>query len=85
MRSIHFAVWSLIAAGTCALRAQCPTPAASPTIGINTLDIVTRPDALYLTVTFTSLLDRNHPEDLGDSNVTILAGPSGSRLKPYMP
>ena len=75
-----------MAAGACALRAQAPLPPAdSPTIGIDTLDVVNHPDKLDVRVGFDSILDRNHPEDLADSNITVLAEPSGSRLKPVRP
>lgn len=92
MRSSQFTIlWSLIAAGACAVRAQQPPapaaapPAKSPAISIDTLDVVNHPDGLDLTVTFTSLLDRNHTKDLDGSNVTILAEPSGSRLNAVKP
>ncbi len=67
----------LLAIAACAL-AQTPAPA----IAIKTLDAVNRPDTLNLRIAFDSILDSDYPGDLTDSNITILAMPSASRLLP---
>jgi len=74
---------SLMAAGV--LLAQQPgaaPAAAATTITIDTFDVINRQGTIELDIAFDSILDRAHPEDLTDSNITIEGSPSKSRMVP---
>jgi hypothetical protein len=65
------------------LCAQTPAPApATPSIAIKNLDVVSGQNTLGLSIAFDKVLAPDHPEDLTDSNITILAKPGGSRMVP---
>jgi hypothetical protein len=80
-RSINFSLSLVMVAGAGVVRSQVPAAApAAPAINIDTFDVIDRHGTLDLNLTFDSILDLTHPEDLTDSNITILGTPSKSRM-----
>jgi hypothetical protein len=86
VRWIHSTIWFLTAAGVCALRAQAPAPAAdTSTIGIGSLKVVSHSTVdskrmVDVLVRFNLRRDLKHPEDMTESNITVVATPSGSKI-----